>query len=414
MLCYNLRMDNIKDLVKKITAKDEKAALPIIKNMIDDSNVQLFQELVGSSDYLFPFVKDNVCKRLEMSICKANYLNLLNFFDCYSPDYDRVFASAFKIFGDDEIRVKMLDLLKKGSISQKTYSARYFELTKDIFAIRELIDNAFSDNEYLADACAAALGSLNEQKSYEVALGKLNSVDDFEVLSALNFFISYSKNPPMTEIFSALKKSGMPENFAGKIVYLSPLPTLINEDLSNALFVIDNILSGFGEILPLSEVFNYDLYEVLVSLMNINNAEYLSRISVILLRAKSKINQICQNDEYTFDEDKNTKNELLEIKAMLDSYGDNYWLMLQNNVFNELSKDKYRILSALDIIKDFSIANAIPHILDMIYESDDETITCEGFSTLKVLNALNYISKDDALSMFTNSNLKAIVNSYYL
>ncbi|MGN0015012.1 MAG: hypothetical protein ACI37T_06295, partial [Candidatus Gastranaerophilaceae bacterium] len=218
-------MEDLKKEVKIITAKDEKAAVEVIKKMINDSDVELFKELLSQSEYLFPFIKENVSKRFEMSLCGSNYQNIFDFLEYYSPDYDRVFASAIKVFGQDAIKPKMLDLIKNGSAAQKTYAARYYEISPDLFAIRELVSNAFSDDEYLADACAAALGAINEQKSYQTALEKLNSDDDFESLKALNFFVSYIKNPPMPEIFKALERSGMAENFAGKIAYLIPLPS---------------------------------------------------------------------------------------------------------------------------------------------------------------------------------------------
>ena len=256
-------MADLKQNVKTITSKDEKQAIVLLTEMIDNSDTDLFKELVKQSEYLFPFIIDNVCERFEKSIKASNYKNLLNFFDCYSPFYDRIFAMAVKVFGDSETKGKMLDFLKNGSTAQKTYAARYFEKEKNYFSAKNLIDNAFSDDEYLADACAAALGALNEQKSYDIALEKLQSSDDFEALKGLNFFVSYIKNPPMEDIFEALNKSGMPENFAGKIAYIKPLPQLVQEDLKNSLTVTDNILTGFGEILPLSEVFNFELYDTI-------------------------------------------------------------------------------------------------------------------------------------------------------
>lgn len=409
---YNFGMNN-KDLAKKITAKDEKTALGITKKMIDEADSRLFNELAEQSEYLYPFVVQNVVKRLEMSICKANYENLISFFDCYSPYYDKVFASAIKVFGDDLIKNKMYDFMKNGSVAQKTYAARYFEQAKDIFAVRELIANAFSEDEYLADACAAALGALNEQKSYQIALAKLNSEDDFEALSALNFFVNYIKNPPLEDIFNAMKKSGMPENFAGKIAALMPLPVLIKENTENALCVIDNIINGFGEILPISEVFDFDLYDVIGILSENTDEKYASQIAVVLLKAKSKIEMICSNDEYTFDEDKNTKQELKEIQGLLNSFGEKFWSNLKKNIEKELNTEKSRAVSALEVIQEYSLTEYVPQILELIYESDNETLICKAFEVLKSLNALSYIAKEDALSNFTNETLKAIVENYY-
>ena len=64
-------------------------------------------------------------------------------------------------------------------------------------------------------------------------------------------------------------------------------------------------------------------------------------------------------------------------------------------------------------IKDFEIKSAVPQILDMIYENDDETLICEGLSTLKQFDALAYTDKDEILSNLKNETIKAIVKSYY-
>lgn len=401
-------MADLKQNVKTITSKDEKQAIVLLTEMIDNSDTDLFKELVKQSEYLFPFIIDNVCERFEKSIKASNYKNLLNFFDCYSQFYDRIFAMAVKVFGDSETKGKMLDFLKNGSTAQKTYAARYFEKEKNYFSAKNLIDNAFSDDEYLADACAAALGVLNEQKSYDIALDKLQSSDDFEALKGLNFFVSYIKNPPMEEIFKALNKSGMPENFAGKIAYIKPLPQLVQEDLKNSLTVTDNILTGFGEILPLSEVFNFELYDTIGMLSETVENEYSSQIASVLLRAKQKFDMLSSNEEYIFDEDKNTKEEIFAINKLLNSFGKSFWKKCEKDLLGELEQDIKRIHSALEIIRENEIKEAVPNIIDMLYENEDETIICEGVTTLKALDGISFLDKDDILSKFENENLKII------
>lgn len=401
-------MADLKQNVKTITSKDEKQAIILLTEMIDNSDTDLFKELVKQSEYLFPFIIDNVCERFEKSIKASNYKNLLNFFDCYSPFYDRIFAMAVKVFGDSETKGKMLDFLKNGSTAQKTYAARYFEKEKNYFSAKNLIDNAFSDDEYLADACAAALGALNEQKSYDIALEKLQSSDDFEALKGLNFFVSYIKNPPMEDIFEALNKSGMPENFAGKIAYIKPLPQLVQEDLKNSLTVTDNILTGFGEILPLSEVFNFELYDTIGMLSEMGENEYSSQIASVLLRAKQKFDMLSSNEEYIFDEDKNTKEEISAINKLLNSFGKGFWKKCEKDLLGELEQDIKRIHSALEIIRENEIKESVPNIIDMLYENEDETIICEGVTTLKALDGISFLDKDDILSKFENENLKII------
>ncbi|MDO5304039.1 MAG: hypothetical protein Q4E87_00510, partial [bacterium] len=112
--------------------------------------------------------------------------------------------------------------------------------------------------------------------------------------------------------------------------------------------------------------------------------------------------------------DKNTKEELITVEGLLNCFGDGFWTHLKSLIANELKEDKTRALSALGVIKDFEIKSSVPQILDMIYENDDETLICEGLSTLKQFDALSYTNKDEILSELKNETIKAIVESYYL
>ena len=87
---------------------------------------------------------------------------------------------------------------------------------------------------------------------------------------------------------------------------------------------------------------------------------------------------------------------------------------MKSLVPQELAEEKSRALSALGIIKEFDIKSAVPNILDMIYETDDETLICEGLSALKQFDALSYTDKNEILSEIKNETIKAIIESYYL
>ena len=77
-------------------------------------------------------------------------------------------------------------------------------------------------------------------------------------------------------------------------------------------------------------------------------------------------------------------------------------------MLGELEQDIKRIHSALEIIRENEIKEAVPNIIDMLYENEDETIICEGVTTLKALDGISFLDKDDILSKFENENLKII------
>ena len=87
-------------------------------------------------------------------------------------------------------------------------------------------------------------------------------------------------------------------------------------DTVSGLTVINYIINGLGEILPLSTTIDYNLYSVIEDLAN--NSQN-SAIATVLTNAREKFNTLTENDEYLFDEDKNTKNEVLEINKLLNS-----------------------------------------------------------------------------------------------
>lgn len=408
-------MEKLKTYLNDITAKDDNKAMIAAKYLVDNSDVELFKLVAEKTDFLFDFVKNNVCKRVENAVTGENYKNILNFFTCYSPVFDDLFASILAKYADETLTDEMLELLESGSQTQKTYAAKYFSYIPDTIAIDALSKYIFSDWESLSYNCAQALGKMREEESYKKALVALGSEDNFEKLKAVKFFVAYAENPPIDKIFEAMRTSSMPENIAGEIAFLVDLPSILHSDnKKNVLITIDNLLSGLGEILPLSQIFQFELYELLSELIGINRDEnhYHSKIAQILLKALSKIKMICTNDEYIFDEDKNTKQELSEILELLEKQSNEFWQNQKDSVLKELTHCNHRVLGALEVIKEYKLEKAIPAVINLL-DNDSEIVVCEAVSTLKELKALSQADKSEILSKLKDENIKAIVNSYW-
>ena len=81
---YNVGMTNLELYLKNLTAKDEKKAMEAAFYLVNNSDVSLFKLLVEKSDFLFDFIRNNVCNRIEKVVTKENYRNLIKFFDVYS------------------------------------------------------------------------------------------------------------------------------------------------------------------------------------------------------------------------------------------------------------------------------------------------------------------------------------------
>ncbi len=405
-------MENLELYLKNLTGKDEIKAEQAANFLVNNSCIDLFKMLVEKSDFLFDFVKNNVEKRIENAVNKDNYTNLIKFFDIYSSDYDDLFASILAKHANQDLTDDIFELLENGNIAQKTYAAKYFSYIPDTVALEPLSKYAFSDDEYLAFNSAQALGQMQDDISYDIALSSLFADDDFERFKAVKFFTAYNRNYPLKEIITVMKSSKLAENIAGQIYYAVNLLELLSSSEVDALDIIDNIFSGLGEILPVSDIFQAQLFDVIDFLINKNKTENLlaSKIAQVLLKALMKFRLFCENQEYIFDEDKDTKYEVASIYKLLQSAGSDFWNLQKELVINQLSKSKCEILSVLPVISEFHITNAGKKIRELL-NCNDEIVICEALSALKHLDIIDKSDVDFALSKVSNPNIKAIIEN---
>lgn len=386
------------DNLKKLTGKNKNDYEAVAKHLVDDCDVELFKELVDNDDFLFDFVKNNVAQRIENAVNQNNYQNLVEFLKYYSQSYEDVIVGSLVKFADEDLTDLMLDKFENGCDNEKTYAAKYFAKIQDPLAYEFLRLNSYSDNEFLAQNCAMTLGAWHDEKSYDEAIEKLQNSDDFEKLSAVKFLTAYGDKKAVPKLFEAMKNSTMAENIAGEIPYLVPLYELIKSDYENALLAIIYITNALGEILPLSVVFDFELFEVFEDL--INNHED-SKMAITLLNAKGKFETLTENDEYLFDEDKNTKNEIFDIKKLLNSAKKKD---LEKYVNDELREDSPFVYTALDFATD---ELAIRELL----KSNNQTLILKTAEVLKSLGNFDETARTVALLKVTDINIKAIIRA---
>lgn len=386
------------DNLKKLTGKNKNDYEAVAKHLVDDCDVELFKELVDNDDFLFDFVKNNVAQRLENAVNQNNYQNLIEFLKYYSQSYEDAIVGSLVKYADEDLTDLMLDKFENGCDNEKAYAAKYFAKIQDPLAYEFLRLNSYSDNEFLAQNCAMTLGAWHDEKSFDEAIEKLQNSDDFEKLSAVKFLTAYGDKKAVPKLFEAMKNSTMAENIAGEIPYLVPLYELIKSDYENALLAIIYITNALGEILPLSVVFDFELFEVFEDL--INNHED-SKMAITLLNAKGKFETLTENDEYLFDEDKNTKNEIFDIKKLLNSAKKKD---LEKYVNDELKEDSPFVYTALDFATD---ELAIRELL----KSNNQTLILQTAEVLKSLGNFDETARTVALLKVTDINIKAIIRA---
>ena len=382
-------------LIKKLTSKNKQDYEMAASHIIDAADEESFKELVGQDDFLFDFIKSNVAKRLENAVNSSNYLNLLKFLPYYSSSYVDVIAKSLSKFDNPDLSKTLFDILNTGSDEEKAYCAKYFSHVKNSLVSEILKKYVYSDFEPLALNCAEALAFQGDKECFEEAVDKLNSDDDFEVLSAVKFLVAFGDKSAIPYLFNAMKNSSLSENIAAEIPYLDNIFNLLEADTDNALSLINYIIDGFGEVTALSQVFDYQLYDVLGCLSN----NLSSKEAVILLNARDKFNTLTENDEYLYDEDKNTKNEIFDIKKSLNSLDiENLTLLAEN----ELSEDSDFVFTAIDLLK------SEDKLLNLL-SSSNQTLILKTLSVLKLMGKIDKVDKAEILSRISDENIKSII-----
>lgn len=398
-------------LVKKLTGKDRNDYEFAAAHIINNCDIKAFDALVEKSDFLFDFIKENVKKRLANVITNYNYKNLLCFLKTYSFDYEDLIISTLVKYADEDLTDEMLEKFENGTEEEKAYCAKYFAQVNDPLSIEFLKEYSYSDFDPLAMNCAEALCAMKDEDSFNNALEKLKSYDEFEKLSAVKFLIAYKDERALPVIFEAMKTSSMAENIASEIPYLKNFSQLLDSEFKiDALLALSHVINGFGEIISLSQVFDYELFEIFNKLIESQMSQNDSKIATFLLTAKGKFNQLTENDEYIFDESKEVKAEIHEIKNFLNSQSQEFWEAQKKQFQAELTEKSDFVFSALELTQDLNLTDALNELKSLI-NSSNQTIILKTVEVLKSLNKLEEIDKDEVLNKITDENIKLIIQS---
>ena len=387
------------DLIKKLTGKNPDEYEGVAKSLVDNSDVNLFAKLVKQDDFLFDFVKNNVANRIKKAVNQDNYLNLLNFLDNYSPSYDSVIAECLYNFGGIEILPAMKEIFVNGNVEKKAYALKYFSFVPREY-VEELLplirQTAVSEFEPLSINSIEVLSKMNDEIFKTEALQKLNSEDEFEQYNGVKYLVAFKALDALPQILQVMKKSSLSENIASEIPYLVPVEDLIKTD--DGVLVLCNIVSAIPEIIPPSAVIDYNLFSIFEDLY-LNN---LSSSSAVLLRlAQEKFAELTSNDEYLYDFDKNTKDEVFAINQLLvgiDSY------KLKNLLYDELYDESDFVFFAVDFVDE-------QEELEVLLDSLNPTLILKVLSILKEKGKLTSEHKTSALNTINADEIKQYIDA---
>ena len=387
------------DLLKKLTGKNPDEYENAAKSLVENSDTELFAKLVKQDDFLFDFVKNNVANRIKNVCNKDNYLNLMKFLDFYSPSYDTVIAETLYNFGGIELLPAMKEIFINGENGKKAYAAKYFSyvpkeyLNELLPAIRKTAESEF---EPLSANSIDILSNMKDDEFKNNALKLLNSDDEFEQYNGVKYLVSYKAVEVLPEIIEVMKKSSLSENIASEIPYLASVEDLIKTE--DGILVLCNIVNAIPEIISSSAVLDYDLFGIFEELY-LNN---LTSASAVLLRlAQDKFAELAGNDEYLYECDKNTKDEIFAINQLLvgiDSF------KLKNLLYDELYDGSDFVFFAVDYVDE-------PEELETLLDSSNPTLILKVLSRLKDRDELTEAHKELALKNIKNDELKQIIEA---
>ncbi len=385
------------DKLKQLTGKNPADFEPVAYSLINNPDTDLFRQLVEKDDFLYDFIKDNVVKRLAKVCNENNYRNLISFFKYYCPTYEDFIISSLVKYADEELTDQILEIFENGTEEEKTYCAKFFSYIQDPLALEYLKKNAKSDYPALSMNCISTLASFGDREIYDEALELLNSGDDFDILEGVKILVSYGDKSAVNDIIKVLKTSHMAENIACELLYLCDLETILSDDFSTGLYILNLIINGLGETVALAQVFDFGLYDVISNLLD--NQALTSECAVVLLNAKEKFITLTENDEYLYDENSAVKQEIADIKKMLKTLSGEY---LNTLIDEELQPQSPFIYAALDLSKNTSKIRAL-------LTCKDQTIILKAIEILKSLKILSNTDKETALQNVQDENIKNII-----
>lgn len=391
------------NFIKNITSKDNQLSMETTETLVKSNNLDLFQELCEKADYIFPFLKEKIIKNFVKLVNKEDLKNVFNFTKIYCEDFEDLIVNSWTKFANEDLTDEILELFETGTQEQKTYCAKYFSKIQDPLALELLISNSKSEFLSLKINCAKTLSAFKETTVLEEMKNiVLNSTDDFEKLEAFEFINAYQGNEQIKFIIQNCFDTPFFATIISNLLDFNNLETLkavLNEE--EIIRIFEAVIQEYPEDISLNTIQYYQIYDFIELIYNFKNP-YGNNV---LLLARNKFNEFSENDIYSFDLDKNLKDELKEISKFLNSLNLNFQIQEYNSSY------PYKFSLVLDIIQLLNLQEYSNNILNLVNNNSlSENLIAKSAQVLKGFNKQQEISLS-IVENLKNENIKALIKS---
>lgn len=388
------------NFIKDITSKDIKLSHSTILNMIKDLDTEAFGLLCEKADFIFPFLKERINADF-VKLIEENDLNaVFKFSEIYCADFEDMIVNSWVKFASQDLTDEILELFENGTVEQKAYCAKYFVKIQDPLALEHLKNNVFSDFEPLKTNCALALSAFQDveilDKMKEIVL---KSNDDFEKLNAFNFISTYSGEKQIKFVIEQAFLSPFAINIISNVLDFNELNYLKNIlDNKTMTKIFQLIIEEYPEDLSLDSAYYWNLAEFIKLIYRFDS----SYSKNVLILAREKFKEFSENDIYTFDFDKNIKNEIKNISNLLKS------LDLEFSVEN--FEDEFELSAILEVIKELKLDEKAEFLANLFSRTNEEK-KAQIALILKEFKKIDLIDIE-IIKQIQNENIKALIESY--
>lgn len=384
------------NLIKNVTSKDLNIRLNTIKNLINSGNIEDFKTLCNSADFIFPFLKKRINEDFVKLINKENLNTVFNFSNIYCEDFEDIIVQSWLKFASEDLTDEILELFENGKDDQKAYCASYFKHIQDPLALEYLNKFALSEFEPLINNCAQALCAFKDEKILnEMKNIILSSDDEFKKINAYSFICAYGEENNIKFVLSNVFSSPFASNIISNLMDLygfEYLKTFL--DNTTLIKIFQTIIDKYPEEISIDTSYYWNLSDFIKLIYSFNN-RYAKNV---LILAREKFKEYGQNDIYTFDFDKNTKQEIKNIANLLNLL-DLTFELSQNYA------DNFELSASLNVIKELKLVEHCQFLITMLNEAKEENIA-QIILILKDLNKTNLINIDK-IEQIKNENIKA-------